>query len=211
MNNQNDQLEALQDIRSIMERSTKFISLSGISGIFVGIIALAGAAFIQSKLNYDMLSGTFDSTVNVMKDGGIGMMKLILFTAVTVLGSSILVGIYFTSKKAKKLGQNLFDKSAQRLFINMLIPLATGGIVCLIILYHGFIFILAPLTLIFYGLALVNGSNYSIVDIRFLGIAEIILGLISLVFIGKGLLFWAIGFGVLHIVYGIVLYRKYDR
>jgi hypothetical protein len=44
-----------------------------------------------------------------------------------------------------------------------------------------------------------------------LGICEIGLGLIASIYMGYGLLFWAVGFGVLHIIYGIVMYMKYER
>jgi len=67
----------------------------------------------------------------------------------------------------------------------------------------------APLTLIFYGLALVNASKYTLSEIRSFGIAEIVLGLIAMAFIGYGLLFWAIGFGLLHIIYGIIMHVRY--
>ena len=43
MNEQNQHLETLQDIKKIMERSSRFLSLSGLSGIAAGICALAGS------------------------------------------------------------------------------------------------------------------------------------------------------------------------
>jgi hypothetical protein len=95
--------------------------------------------------------------------------------------------------------------------INLAIPLAVGGIFCAILLYHGIVYLMAPAMLIFYGLALVNGSKYTLTDIRYLGLSEIVLGVFAAFFIGYGLLAWAIGFGVLHIVYGTLMYYKYER
>ena len=65
--------------------------------------------------------------------------------------------------------------------------------------------------LIFYGLALINSSKYTFFEIRYLGIAEIVLGLIASVFVSSGLILWAAGFGLLHIIYGIIMYYKYER
>ena len=128
-----------------------------------------------------------------------------------VLVASIVVGLILTWRSAKKNGQTIWDATAKRMLINLMIPLVTGGFFCMILLIHGLIGLVAPVTLIFYGLALINGSKYTLDDIRYLGICEIILGLLASIFIGYGLLFWAIGFGVLHIVYGLLMYNKYER
>jgi hypothetical protein len=69
----------------------------------------------------------------------------------------------------------------------------------------------APACLVFYGLALIQGSANTFDEIRYLGFSEIILGLISASVPGYGLVFWAIGFGVLHIIYGVIMYNKYDK
>jgi hypothetical protein len=65
--------------------------------------------------------------------------------------------------------------------------------------------------LIFYGLALINASKYTYNDIRYLGISELLIGLCSTLFLGYGLFFWAAGFGLAHIVYGALMYFKYDK
>jgi hypothetical protein len=95
----------------------------------------------------------------------------------------------------------------------MLIPLVAGGIFCIAMLYHGgaFILLISPAMLIFYGLSLVNGSKYTLHDIRYLGCLEIVLGLIAVFNLGYGIIFWALGFGVLHIIYGALMWFKYDR
>ena len=123
--------------------------------------------------------------------------------------TSIGVGIFLSTRKAKKNNQKIWDLQTKRLLINLLIPLITGGIFCLILLFNGYVGIIAPLTLIFYGLALVNASKYTLKEVRSLGIAEIILGLIATYFIGYGLLFWSVGFGLLHIIYGIIMKTRY--
>lgn len=197
-------LQDLQQIKEIMDRSSKFISLSGLSGVAAGIIALAGSwyayRYIYTESDfYGFNVVTFDSE-SIISLIGLGATIFIL---------AISAAIFFTAQKAKKSNQKIWNSQAKRLIINMAIPLVAGGILSLIFLSKGFIGIIAPLTLIFYGLALVNASKYTNLEIRSLGIIEIGLGLISAYFIGFGLLFWAIGFGLLHIVYGIIMHYRY--
>ncbi|MDE5423025.1 hypothetical protein L3073_12475 [Ancylomarina sp. DW003] len=197
-------IEDLKDIKQMMNRSSRFISLSGLSGIFAGVIAIIGAylAFqtIYANQNYlDYRQASLSSET---------LLYLLIIALVTLL-SSIASGIFFTTKKAKKNNQKLWDSHTKNLLINLFIPLATGGILCFILLLKGFIGIIAPLTLIFYGLALVNASKFTLQEIRSLGLIEIILGLLGIYFIGYGLILWAIGFGILHIVYGIIMHLRY--
>jgi hypothetical protein len=208
--NQNEHLDALKDIRSIMDRSSRFISLSGLSGVFIGIYALIGAFaaynYLNSKINDRFLYAlSADDTYNA------GSLSFFILDAGLVLFASLLTAYLLTYRNAKRTGQKLFDKTAFRMVINLFIPLITGGAFCLILLSHKQIGLIAPCMLLFYGLALINASKYSLNDIRYLGMCEIVLGLISAYYIGLGLLFWSIGFGILHILYGAVLYNKYER
>jgi len=200
----NKYIEDLKDIKQMMNRSSKFISLSGMSGIAAGILALVGAylAFqtIYADQNYLVYRQASLSSENLLN-----LLIIALMTLILSIGS----GIFFTTRKAKKNKQKLWDSQTKNLLINLFIPLATGGILCFILLLKGFIGIIAPLTLIFYGLALVNASKYTLQEIRSLGLIEIILGLLGIYFIGYGLILWAIGFGILHIVYGIIMHLRY--
>lgn len=199
-------LQDLREIRNIMDRSSRFISLSGLSGVSAGVIALAGAAFAYMYL---YTSEDYSGYRMVVLSGEI-ITKLIAL-GLTMFALAIGLAIYFTQLKAKKKQAKLWDKSTKNLVINLLIPLGTGGILTLIFLLRGYIGLVAPFMLIFYGLGLVNASKYSFDELRSLGILEIVLGLMATVFIGYGLLLWAIGFGVLHIVYGLLMHYKYDR
>jgi hypothetical protein len=207
MEEKNQHLDALSDIRSMMEKSTKFISLSGLSGIFAGIFALIGAV-----IAYNYLVATQYEDAYLM-NGRVNFNFYLFFflNASFVIIASIAFGSYFTIRKAKKNNQKIWDSTSKRLLINLMLPLITGGIFCLILFYHGIIGLVAPATLIFYGLALINASKYTLNDIRYLGVCEIILGLLASVFVGYGLVFWALGFGILHIVYGFVMYFKYEK
>ena len=197
-------LDDLHDIKHMMERSSRFISLSGVSGILSGIFALI-AAFFAYKTIYNKQDYLGYQNVLLNRETIFTLMAIGSVTLVLSIGS----GIFFTTKKARKENQKLWDLQTRRLLINLSIPLVTGGLLCLMLIFEGLIGLIAPLTLIFYGLALVNASKYTLSEIRSLGLIEILTGLLAILFIGYGLWFWAFGFGVLHIIYGIVMQRKY--
>lgn len=196
-----DYLKDISDIKNMMNKSSRFISLSGLSGILAGVYAIIGAAFaywlvMNSGRDYLILDGY--------------VFRLIVLDLVLVALLSIATGIVLTTRKAKKNGDKIWDASSKRLVINFLIPLMAGGVYILIILSNQKYGQTSALMLIFYGLALVNASKYSIGDIRYLGYTEIILGLICAVLPGYGFWLWVIGFGIMHIIYGTYMYFKYD-
>ena len=197
-----DYLKDIQDIKQMMSQSTQFISLSGLSGILAGIYALIGAFIV----NYLLEQNKYDV---VIIEGQ--TFKLIILTAFVVLLLSLTTAFLMTKQKANKLGEKIWNSSSKRLLINFCIPLFTGGIFAILLLRHGVYGLIAPIILIFYGMACLNASKYTLKDVRYLGITEIILGLIAVEFSGYGLYFWVLGFGICHIVYGAVMYFKYDR
>lgn len=203
--NQEKYIKDLKEIKEMMNRSGKFISLSGLSGISAGIIALVACYFawdiIYSQLEYQNFNRQSISFEQV---------KLLFFLGMSTLVLAIGSGMFFTIQKARKKQQVIWDSQSKQLIINLLIPLVAGGTFCILLLFKGLIGLIAPLTLLFYGLALLNASKYTISEIRSLAIIEIVLGLVSCFFIGYGLLFWAIGFGMMHIVYGVIMELK-DR
>lgn len=206
---QPDTLKDIQDIRKIMERSSRFISLSGLSGIAAGICALIGAYFAydwiaEYYVRYDGRQGFAGPDFQRLK------LNLVLLAA-AVAGMALVFAFYFTWKRAKSNHLPIWDLSSRKLLWNMLVPLGAGGLFILAMLQYNEWRFVAPACLVFYGIALVNGSKYTLSEIRYLGYLEILLGLINTQFIGYGLYFWAIGFGILHIIYGIVMWFKYER
>jgi magnesium-transporting ATPase (P-type) len=209
MSVQNTHLDTLQDIRKMMQRSSRFISLSGLSGMAAGTWALIGAYIANDWMNdyYNEYQdhGSFTGT-------SFQQLKWNLFLlAFAVLTLAIISAFYFTWRKASRDNITMWDHSMKLLTINLLIPLITGGLFILSMLQQNDWHFIAPACLIFYGLALVNGSRYTLTDIRYLGYTEIVVGLINTQFPRSGLYFWAIGFGILHIIYGFVMWWKYER
>jgi uncharacterized membrane protein len=205
MENQRIQQD-LESIRQIMERSVKFISLSGFSGILAGVYALIGAALAY----YQIYSGEVARTVEYYQ-GHIPMVSKLIIIAVAVLAASLLTGWWFSFRKAKKLKTKIWNETSRRLLMNLAIPLVVGGIFTLVLVYHGHYNVVAASVLIFYGLALINASSNLYEEVRYLGYCELVVGLIAAALPGYGLYFWAVGFGLLHILYGTMMYKKYDR
>lgn len=191
----------------MMEKSSTFISLSGLSGVFAGCMALIGSVLAyrtlhRSGISYFSIDGRVFSEDIVLE---------LFLIAMGVLIFSLIGGIFFTVQKSKRKNLKIWNKVTRKVLIHLAIPLFAGGVFILAMLQQGILGFVAPATLVFYGLALVNASKFTYGDIRWLGYFEIVLGLISAFFIGYGLIFWAIGFGVLHIIYGTLMFNKYDR
>ncbi|MGZ5262824.1 MAG: hypothetical protein ACXWCF_03425, partial [Kaistella sp.] len=186
-------------------RSSRFISLSGLSGVFAGLVALLGAAYVYFVFQREGID-YFDGNRNIFNAS---LVKELVLIGTVILVFAILSGYIFTAKKSREKNLKIWDQTTKRMLFNFAVPLLTGGLFCLGLLYHGMFVFVAPATLIFYGLALVNASKYTFTDIQNLGYCQIVLGLLSFFFLGWGLVFWAFGFGILHIVYGLVMHKKY--
>ena len=210
MKNDSKSIEDIKTIRKIMEESSRFLSLSGLSGIFAGITAIAGALvayfFILSNgsIHYDEYFRSLSAKETIV------LRWQLIADAGLVLVLSVLFALYFSLKKARHDGRIFWTPVSRRLLINLLIPLATGGVFIIVLLFQNHIQLIVPGLLIFYGLALVNAGKFTYGEIFYLGILEIIIGLVSAFFPGWGLIFWILGFGMLHIIYGLVMYRKYE-
>jgi hypothetical protein len=202
MNEKPDYARDITEIRSMMERSTKFLSLSGLAGIMAGIYALAGAFIAYQVLGFnpnDLTATTEDA-----------LWKIVAL-ALTVLVLALGTAIYLSWRKAHKSGEKFYNATTRRVLSAMAVPLAAGGMLMLAVLLKGLVGLIAPFSLIFYGLALYNTGKFTYEEVKAMGLIEIALGLIGTFYIGYGLLCWALGFGVVHIIYGIYLHYKYER
>jgi hypothetical protein len=224
MDTQNQHLEALKDIKQMMERSSRFISLSGLSGIAAGCCALVGAWFAKQALQHSYYSARVDDVwidnrfEELFKNGVLNprlkyealQTHLIVIATLTFLAAFTL-SFLFTWLRSKKEGIAVWGKSSQRLMFNVAIPMLAGAAFVIRMWQTGYIGFVAPSCLIFYGLALIHGSKYTLGEVRYLGYGQLILGTINLWCVGYGLYFWAVGFGVLHILYGAIMWWKYER
>ncbi len=202
-----DYLKDIQDIKQMMTQSSRFISLSGLSGVLAGVYSLIGAWMAYRTIYFDTSTGGSYRDLVISYDA----VSRLLVIAFSVIVLSILTGLFLSLRKATKSKEKFWNPTSKRLLINFLIPLFTGGFFIVFLIEKNMFELIAPLTLIFYGLACVNASKYTLGDVRYLGISQIVIGLVSTWFLSYGLLFWALGFGVCNILYGSIMYFKYDR
>ena len=214
MTEQQQSLEAIHDIKKMMERSSRFISLSGLSGISAGICALIGAwlahPYVYGKKNL-FIDESAAIALAVVEDFRFYFTVWLFWIAIGTFVAALISAFLFTYFKSKRDGTPIWGSTARRLMINVSIPLLVGAIFLFSLMQHGTFGLIAPGCLLFYGLALINASKYTLNELRFLGYGQIILGIINLNFVGYGLYFWAAGFGILHIIYGIYMWGKYER
>jgi hypothetical protein len=203
MKENRDYTQDLADIRSMMERSSKFMSLSGLAGVMAGIYALVGVWFVYSILNISPYQ--FESGLEATQQFHLSIVGII------ILVLSLATAIAFSYRKATKRGETVWNATSKRMLANMFMPLFTGGILILIAMMKDVTLLVLPMSLIFYGMALYNASNFSYSDVKYLGLTQVGLGLFAALYPDYGLILWAIGFGAVHIVYGIYMHIRYER
>lgn len=197
----------LQHIRQMMERSTKFMSLSGLSGVAAGVVALISCISVYLLLKANGIVYFYNTQFELSFNLTIQLLMIAVFTILLAL----LCAFYFTWKKSKSIQQAVWTSQTKRLLLHLILPLKVGGIFCIALCVHHQFILVAPSTLVFYGLALISVSKFTYGDIFYLGLVQLGLGLLSLFLLGYGLLFWALGFGVMHVIYGTIMYLKYDK
>ena len=202
MNEQQQSLEELQHIKQMMEKSSRFISLSGLSGVSAGTVAILGAL-----LAWKMISD-YTHTIGISYET---LVTELIVIAITVVALALASGFAFTYLRSKRNGVSIWGAATYRLVLNLAIPLVAAAFLLLLLMQLQYVGLVAPVCLLFYGLALVNASKYTLGEIRYLGYCELILAIINLWVPAHGLIFWATGFGLLHIIYGIIMWRKYER
>jgi hypothetical protein len=202
--------QALQQLRGIMDRSSRFISLNGRSGIWVGVIALIGA-FIA----HGWLKNTNDKYIGTNREPSPGYFdpytNRLLILAVIVFAVAIAGARYFTYKQARYLQQKTWNNSSRQLLLQFFFPLLAGAVFTIVFIYYGCAIFATPICLSFYGLALISGSKHTRSEIRYVGMLDVALGCANLFFPAYGLYFWVIGFGLLHILYGAVTWNRHEN
>ena len=207
--NEQQPLEDIQHIKRIMERSSRFISLSGLSGVAAGACALAGAWAASLKIHCWVKGDC--QLGRLIGNGTNGLLNDLVWIATLTFIAAFAFAFFFTWLRSKKNGTPIWGTTTFRLFWNTVIPILVGGIFLIRMMQMGEYQLVPPGCLLFYGLALVNASKYTLSEVRYLGYGQLLLGLLNLWLMGYGLQFWAIGFGLLHILYGIMMWWKYER
>ncbi|MBX2904538.1 MAG: hypothetical protein KF744_00780 [Taibaiella sp.] len=210
MRREDETIETLNQIRSIVDKSPRLISLSGWSGVWAGVVALAGAYVAHGWLHrpgYEHIGTEIYASISHFDS----FTANFIFLGIAVFALALGGVIYFTGRQAHKLGVKVWNDASRQMLVQLFYPVFAGSVFCFMFIYYGCGMFVAPTSLVFYGLALISAGRHSDSDIKYLGMLEVTLGCTALFFPGGGLLFWALGFGVLHILYGIMMRGKYEQ
>ncbi len=214
---ENESMDTLKHIRNIMEKSSRFSSLSGWSAVSAGCIAIAGAWFAGSAMtavgiqpkNLSLWSEVhnlnFIVDLRTIVESDIFIIALLTFIAAFSLT------ILFTYLRNRKQGISIWSATSKRVMMHVALPMLVSLFFLIRIIQFGIFGLIPPVCLLFYGLGLVNVGKYSLDEVKYLGFGMIVIGLVNCWFIQYGLYFWTAGFGLLHIVYGIYIWMKYEK
>lgn len=208
MKEEKDYIKDISEIRSMMERSSRFLSLSGLSGVMAGVYALAGAlvAYLVFGFNPDSFTYRMNENAGSQTD-----FSNVIVVALVILVLALGTVVYLSRRNAGKRGEKMWSATTRRLLANMMVPLFAGGVLIVILITNGLAGLAAPVSMIFYGLALFTASKMTLEEVKLMGVIQIVLGLLAASFIQYSLFIWALGFGVVNIVYGIFMHYKYER
>ena len=187
----------IKAIRKIMEESSRFLSLSGLSGVFAGIFALAGYIIAELSIR----------NAGIVSGGKLD--RILFFDAVLVLLAALSLSFILSYRKAARAEVKFWNRTTKRLLINLVLPLFAGAVFILIFYLNKDFQYIIPSMLIFYGLALVSAGKFTFGEVQYLGVFELLTGILAFVFPDYSLFAWVFGFSFLHIMYGLIVHKKY--
>lgn len=181
-------IDNLAFIRDTMERSTSFTAVPGYGGILMGATALA-AAYIAN-----VQTGLRESIVTWLAEAAL----------------AFAIGVLAMWQKSKIAGQSLASAPAKKFAMSFAPPLIVGIVVTLGLARYGYFYVLPPICMLTYGAAVVCGGAFSVRVVPVMGWCFMALGAIAFVLpTSYGNLMMAASFGVLHIVFGAIIARRY--
>lgn len=205
-------LNTLNEIKDLMEKSSRFQSISGLSIVIVGLLAsvVSAGAWLMLLPHSDI--SWLPTTCNGILINSPFRTKIAVFSALLLLVISFSTVSFFSLHKMKKQrGAVSFDSTLRRCLFHFCVPMVVGGLLCAAMLLQGHYGLTSTFMLVFYGLALINCSHYTSSSIAMLGYAQLVLGVVDCFAVSHAILLWWLGFGLMHILFGIYFIIKYDR
>ncbi len=156
--------EELASIRNMMEKSSKFSNLSGLSIFFTGLLTIIAASVIYFDIgfSYSDVEISYSQLINNegSKENLDQKIRLLSLIASVILALSLLILYVTASKKTKREGIKLFNPTFKRTVRSLVVPLVSGGVFSFFLIYNQMYGLVAPATLIFYGLGLIAASSF---------------------------------------------------
>ena len=185
-----------------MQQNSSYFSLSGLSGILVGIYGLLTVYMVH------MLTSTYGDGFDGSSQLPIALLEIgILVLAVVMILVALITLRIRAKRSAKKHNEKLWSPFSKKLRFHTLILLLLFIVILAVVANKGYYSIITPLMLLLYGIFLLNLSRL-VGRLRYLAFAELILATIAYFIYDKELLFLGLGFGIFHIIYGIVTLKK---
>lgn len=202
MNNKN-YLEDISQIKNLMAESSKFLVFTtGLSGFFSGLFAILGMIYIYVLA---------DGDVNDIEQLTVNYRSTVAVVLIIILALSTLVTVIFTRRNAKSQGQNPWNPIAKKMVFNFYTVGVLGAVYLLILFFQEKYDTIVELMLVFYGMALLNGSKYTFDQVKLLAYIQIALGLACSFFDSYDFWFWVAGFGLVNLIYGGIMYFGYGK
>ncbi len=202
--NNNDAINTLREIKDIMQKSSRFENISGFSiiiiGIYASIVSLGAWLLLGKHEPYSWLP-TWSTDFALNTPGRTWTAILCALVLLVVSFGTVCLMSYFKTKRVNH--RFVFDHTVRRSLWAFFVPAATGGLLCLAMLQQGHYGITSSFMLVFYGLALINCAHHTTSRLALLGYVELLLGIVDCFVVSHGILFWFLGFGLWHIIFGI--------
>lgn len=181
-------IDNLQFIRETMERSVVFTSVPGYGGILMGATAVVAAYIAHSQI--------------YIRDW------LTIWLTEAVL--AFFIGLLAMWQKTKLSQTSMFSTPAKKLLMNSLPPMLCGVFITLGLWRFGHFEAMIPVWILCYGAAVVCGGAFSVKAVPAMGWCFIALGAVAF-FLPAGFanLMMGLSFGVLHIVFGFIIGRRF--
>jgi hypothetical protein len=189
-------MDNLRFIRQTMERAGPFTAVPGAGGVLMGFVALAASALA----GHGSLAGPDDLTS--------GRRWLAVWLGAAAV--AVVIGLVAMARKARASASPLFAPPSRRFALAYLPPLAAGAVLTAVFVAAGFTARLPGCWLLLYGTAVATGGATSVRIVPVMGLIFMALGVAAFVAPGaRGNMFMAVGFGGLHIGFGLIIARKY--
>jgi len=174
----------------------KILSLMGWPGIYLGFVGTVGALVANSIVESPI--------------GELEKLRFLMIDAAVVGVLAVAAAAFLSARRLKRAGLSMWGSDSRGVVLELTVPLLTGAVFCYVLLLNRMYLAVPGSLLLFYGLALAAAAKFGHFEIRVLGVVEIALGFAALAFPVHALMYWAMGFGIAHILYGSLIYFKYE-
>ncbi len=181
-------MDNLRYIRETMERASAFTGISGWGQVAIGVTALISAFIAARQLSFQ------------------GWLAVWIAEAVV----SLLIAGWSMDRKARAAQMPLLSGPGRKVAFSLSPPIFVGGLLTVVLYQAGLTNEIPGIWLLLYGTGVVTGGMFSVRIVPIMGLCFMALGAVTL-FSSPALANWflAAGFGGLHIVFGVIIARRY--